>query len=449
MLKKSIIALFIAAGISLSCMWDYDTIEMERKQFPTAVEIMAGKFLRHSPEFYYWRALDREKAIMEHPDSLQLYDDMAVAWSKLGEDEKAIAIMLQKEEKSPGLYETEANLGTFYIHNGQLEEGLEHIKKAIEINPDAHFGRERYQQYLVEYLLSRNKDGKVQLPINGRITKYYPQQQPASNFYTFVMNKRRKLSASKEKQLVERDKAIEGILGMMRFGNYNSPILLEALGDLLMGFGHTRAHRNLAGRAYLRAAFEVKDEAVQSSYRKLAINAMYSGYFKNSRGGRLTLEVMETQLKKEIAEGDAFYEQIKKDEWEWIRARVNVDAAYSKKYFENPTFDIIEYEGYGKTRKSDEEYRKVRNGRGAVRKSDFQDLEFKELPLDSAMQALMYNDLLAAYEAPIDSTTAEEQPKAETDKKDSGKSSNSAFIMIALSLLLGGIVIFLGIKSNR
>ena len=68
--------------------------------------------------------------------------------------------MLQKEQLYPGLYETRANLGTFYIHAGELEQGVEQIELAIEINPDAHFGREIYQKHLVNYVLTRKVDGK-------------------------------------------------------------------------------------------------------------------------------------------------------------------------------------------------------------------------------------------------------------------------------------------------
>ena len=63
----------------------------------------------------------------------------------------------------PGRYETAANLGTFYFHAGKLAEGLPHIDRALAINPDAHFGRERVQKRLVEYVVARNKAGALPL----------------------------------------------------------------------------------------------------------------------------------------------------------------------------------------------------------------------------------------------------------------------------------------------
>jgi len=56
-----------------------------------------------------------------------------------------------------------ANLGTFHAHrwigNGgdreslsDLEIAADLIRRAIELNPDAHFGRERYQLLAIEWL---------------------------------------------------------------------------------------------------------------------------------------------------------------------------------------------------------------------------------------------------------------------------------------------------------
>src|SRR4029078_4407708 len=88
-------------------------------------------------------------------------------YEKTGQHEKAIETILIKEKIKPGLYETYSNLGTFYILAGDLEKGLPYIDKALAIDPDAHFGRERYQKWLVEYALSRRQGGKLAFPVFG------------------------------------------------------------------------------------------------------------------------------------------------------------------------------------------------------------------------------------------------------------------------------------------
>ena len=44
---------------ALACMWDHDTLRQERARFPHALELITGKFLRHSKEAYEWRIRDR------------------------------------------------------------------------------------------------------------------------------------------------------------------------------------------------------------------------------------------------------------------------------------------------------------------------------------------------------------------------------------------------------
>src|SRR5579884_4228255 len=141
------------------CLWDYDTLAMERLRGPSALELITGKFLRHSPEFYHWRIQDRLRKLHEDPNNLASYDDLAVAYDKTGQYDRALETILAKDGKRVGLYETEANRGTFLIHAGRLEEALEHISEALRINPDAHFGREKYQALLVEYMLERRRRG--------------------------------------------------------------------------------------------------------------------------------------------------------------------------------------------------------------------------------------------------------------------------------------------------
>src|SRR6185295_1221475 len=88
------IFVFAGASVTLACLWDYDTLSMERQRFPNALELITGKFLRHSPEFYRWRIADREAKLKAEPSKLAYYDDLAVAYDKIGDDDKAIETIL-------------------------------------------------------------------------------------------------------------------------------------------------------------------------------------------------------------------------------------------------------------------------------------------------------------------------------------------------------------------
>jgi hypothetical protein len=95
----SIIVVMFSVGVPLLyvCMWDYDTLAMEREGFSDTLELISGKFLRHTPEFYEWRIQDREARLIDESENLSFYDDIGVAHDKLGNHDKAIELMLKKD----------------------------------------------------------------------------------------------------------------------------------------------------------------------------------------------------------------------------------------------------------------------------------------------------------------------------------------------------------------
>jgi hypothetical protein len=208
-----------------ACLWDYDTLKQERARFPDTLEIITGKFLRHSPEFYEWRIKDRLAKLKTDPSNPALHDDLAVAYAKTGQYAKAIATMEALEKIAPGRYETYSNLGTFHFLAGDIPKALPLIDKALAINPDAHFGREKYQRWLGEYLLS--KRSRV-LPIAPPDMNFLVQSDRGS-FAAFL---RQKLNNDRL-EVTDLQPAIRGVLGMMRFADHENPVLLEVLGDLL------------------------------------------------------------------------------------------------------------------------------------------------------------------------------------------------------------------------
>lgn len=348
-MKKSkliIPSLCFAAFIGIACLWDKDTIEMERQEFPDTYELIIGKFLRHSPEFYQWRIQDCEKRIKNTPDSVRLYDDLAVAHSKLHNNKTAIKLMLTKDSIMPRLYETYANLGTFYIHDGQLAEGLEYIKRAIKMNPEAHFGRETYQQYVVEYILQKYPDGKIVLPLNPApyCCDNPCDDNPCDNFYSLLLKKYNQQNKKKDNELPYKElkKALKGIQGMMKFGNYDSPVLLEVLGDLLISVPPDRQKqdyeapaRHLAIRAYIKASKEVKNNKAKKVYLEKVRSILYEiqeydgdEQMKSEYEQNITLS-----LEKGITEGEQFYEQIRKNEMSWIAQGMNPEVKFDQVYY--------------------------------------------------------------------------------------------------------------------
>jgi tetratricopeptide (TPR) repeat protein len=341
-----VLAVSLAAP-AVACEWDYDTLQMERQRFPGALELIVGKFLRHSDRFYEWRVKDRRAQITERKlpdeDAARVYDDLAVALDKLGRHDEAIAAIRKKATLLPkvGEYETHANLGTFLVHSGRLEEGVAELKKAIEVNPDAHFGREKYQVLLVEYVIEkRGGKGRVPLPLDPAERGFY-----GGPFVSWLLE-REGLAGNQDVAArdAEVQEATKGVLGMMRFGDYRSPVLLEALGDLLLthGDGERQAQR-LAARAYLRAAEAVGPADAKAAYRALALSSIMMQYPDEKGGERmsaaseedgmgLSLRNLEDQLRREVKEADEWFKNVAYDEELWVEKSADPDAKFWGKY---------------------------------------------------------------------------------------------------------------------
>ena len=93
-MKKAIVLLFflLFPFFILPCGWDWDTVQMEKQQFPQIHELITGKFFRHSQELYYWRVKNRTDLLKKYPDSLHYYDDLAMAYDKIGNPKKLFKV---------------------------------------------------------------------------------------------------------------------------------------------------------------------------------------------------------------------------------------------------------------------------------------------------------------------------------------------------------------------
>src|SRR5665213_627529 len=101
-------------GPAVACLWDYDTIRDERRGLPGIAEILSGRFEKHSKFFYEQRIVRMTALLKAQPKNLDAGDNLAAACEKLGDRDKAIETILDKDKIAPGQYTTYANLGTFY-----------------------------------------------------------------------------------------------------------------------------------------------------------------------------------------------------------------------------------------------------------------------------------------------------------------------------------------------
>ncbi len=151
-------------------------------RFAMVHDVIHERFAKHGPAHYRERdRLAREKLAALAPDDparFSLSDDLATGLERLGRSDEAVAVMREKldRQRAKGLdgrdlYTSYANLGTFLIHAGfrkaqagdsdaraQFREGVEFVRLSVEVNPEAHFGRERWQAAIAEFLLAAMAD---------------------------------------------------------------------------------------------------------------------------------------------------------------------------------------------------------------------------------------------------------------------------------------------------
>jgi tetratricopeptide (TPR) repeat protein len=234
--------LLLPLSPALACLWDSDTLKEESLGNKDIADIVRGRILKHSAAFYE-RKVAYTLPLLERPDvKPERYDDLAVAYEKLGRIPEALATMEAKEKRFPGLYTTAANLGTFHAHAGDYTRALEHLRRALALNPEAHFGREKYQVKALEYL--------QRLAVTPELVRQeeFLGLPLEPHDYLFVMNPNQ-VALNKKKPPLPKDLLL-GLAGMIRFGSgEKSPHLWFSLGLSLAWSGH----KNLALRAMRRA----------------------------------------------------------------------------------------------------------------------------------------------------------------------------------------------------
>lgn len=285
--------ILLAAKAALACFWDRDTLAQEAAGLPGVVEVLLGRIDRWPPEYYAMRLERVTKQLETEPNNLALYDDAAVASDRLKRFDNAIEWMARKRavldtlpansaERTEHEYRYLANLGTHHAHrwiaNGALGQDLidlhraiELIRAAIELNPDAHFGREKVQLGFLEALrYSRSAYGiRNAIPYgvfrstdSERSANYEPepwhaQYTPSPNGhwedhpYALEIGETLRL-ADENRQVrflgsqvrVTREEIIEGLTGLMVLGDaWQSIDVHEAL---IQGLYEGRGDRSVA-----------------------------------------------------------------------------------------------------------------------------------------------------------------------------------------------------------
>jgi hypothetical protein len=285
-------------------------------RFAMVHDVIHERFPRHGKAYYTARnrqvrqslaslSVSSETPADQRDRYFTLLDDLGVGLDQVSEHDEAVRVLRDKLAsqqalglKDRALYATYANLGTSLIHGNfgrardgdrgareHLREGLAFIHKSIEVNPQAHFGREIWQAVAAEFFLAvmdnpqlllrfdmvgnrldatldttRMRDVRPGWDASGgaaTAAAYLadPEEHPfPGHLRQFILLVGASQDWAEEvptshKRPVPFDEPTLGIIGMWRLGGGANPHFALALGEIMLRVGQ----RYIAWCAYERA----------------------------------------------------------------------------------------------------------------------------------------------------------------------------------------------------
>lgn len=168
---RLLLAVALLPAHAVACLNDRDTLGYELRNKPEVQAALTGRFERNPPVYYEAR-IKRIRAI-EKPTADDV-DDLAVALDRLGRPREGIAALEAARDlraTPESRYRHVANHGTMLAH-AYLSEGRKdpallaraeaEITLALQMKPDAHFGREKVQLEVLRWMRTLEKsDGST------------------------------------------------------------------------------------------------------------------------------------------------------------------------------------------------------------------------------------------------------------------------------------------------
>ncbi|MGJ8656531.1 MAG: tetratricopeptide repeat protein [Akkermansiaceae bacterium] len=122
------------------------------------LDLVLGQFAHHGERFYE-NEVSRTSALLEvDGGDFVARNDLASAYIKLKEYDKAVVEFDRNEELHPGRYETAANRGVLYKKMGEYERAAGYISDSLEIKEEGHMGLGDYYLRMIEWLDAVERD---------------------------------------------------------------------------------------------------------------------------------------------------------------------------------------------------------------------------------------------------------------------------------------------------
>ncbi len=342
----------VLTTLAVACMWDTDTLKAEAEGKLDLVRVITGRFERW-PNLYYQMRLERVKrelADPKTPDSkrLLLYDDASVALDRLKRSGDAIQMIerkgallkridLRRESQKDAWYRYYANVGTFWAHRwladggdrtklNEMRQARDLIAAAIKINPDAHFGRERYQLYAIEWTINpyhkSSYGDQPKPPPDSRL----PTADTCDSLGQYIEWRERDLVRS-DVRGNEPTPAEKGLAGLVMLGSaWESVDIFEALARVSNRARHTAISRLAARR--LEELIAMGRKSVIAGYKPAAS--------------------LTTSMNRNVEYIDKDYDGLRTEADAWAKARENF-VIERLRQGRHPDTDPKFWDGYAET----------------------------------------------------------------------------------------------------
>ena len=157
----SLALVLLLPAVGSACIWDSDTLLDELQGRSSTYHVISGQVPEHG-RAYYEKRLERSLDLLKRaPESLEVLYDVAGAYMRLGEHDKAIEMLEKANGIAPDRYKTLSNLGVAYFlkgedgkRSGDYETALTFTKQALTKRRDAHFGSGWLFEKLIAYRLA-------------------------------------------------------------------------------------------------------------------------------------------------------------------------------------------------------------------------------------------------------------------------------------------------------
>ena len=134
-----------------ACIWDSDTLAQEKSKSPKIAEAILGKATSLGDPTVLQKRITELEAYRRESDPAW-WNEIAAAYIRLGEPQRAAVLLEAVALQFPDDYGIHANLGTAYHLLGRYADAEKEIARDLEINPEAHFGLEKFHLALLQYL---------------------------------------------------------------------------------------------------------------------------------------------------------------------------------------------------------------------------------------------------------------------------------------------------------